>query len=294
MKIAIIINIQRLTDELTAKLNSDELTAKYQITYDLFIVPPDAVNKTLTALNFQAYNAIIIGGGDGTVCMAITHLIKLGKPIPLAILPLGTFNLLAHSLKHPNDIDALFAMIKNNKCMQVDTAEVNHYTMINHAWIGFYYHMLKAREQYREFLGKSKILKILFNTFNIFKSLPFYHLEFHMNGEIKRYKTCLVFIGNNESYSNFFNFGEHKQLSTGLLSVNILNCKNRCELFLFLVSMLFNNPKNSDYLISFNCDNLQVSSKKDDIKTVIDGELYHLKNPLHFKIHPKKLMVLIP
>lgn len=293
MKIAIIFNAKRVTEDSLNLLNSHQLTEKYDIHYDLFIKEPQEIDSLLETLNLQTYNAVLVGGGDGTVRSVVKLLI--GKPVPLVILPLGTFNLLAKSLEHPNDIDALFSIVKNNKSKQIDVAEVNGHIIINHLWIGLYSYLLQAREKYKNILGKNKILKILFNLFKLFKPFPIYLLELKVDKETIAYKTPLVLIGNNESYMDIFNFGEHKFLSSGLLSINILQCRTRLKLFLFMLKLLItSNAKNSKELISFSADNLLIKSPLKLTKTVIDGELIEIESPLKFILHAKKLMVLIP
>lgn len=292
MKIVLIINKNRLAQALNDKLESKELTEKYQIEYDVIAKNPEEFKQALSEINLAAYNAIVIGGGDGTVRSIVQYVYE--TDIPIAILPLGTFNLLAKSLGHPADIEQLFDLIKNNKTKMIDLATVNDKVIINHAWIGFYYHLLKAREKHKHFLGKSRLFKILFNTLNFLKTFPIYVLNIQSDHESIQYKTCLVFVGNNESYTSFFDFGEHKYLSTGLLSITILNCKTRWQLIVCLLSLLFNKYKSSKYITTFTTKELSISTQLHYINMVIDGELFKLEKPLYFKMLPKQLKVFVP
>ena len=292
MKIAIIMNAQRLTPELADKLKSDELTKKYNIQYDLFIKEPQEIESCLKSLNPESYNAYLVGGGDGTVRTIVQHL--LTTPVPLAILPLGTFNLFAKSLNYPNDIELLFDMIKNNKTKMIDIAQVNNHIIINHAWIGFYYHLLKSRKKHKNILRNNKFFKVIFNMANLFKKMPVYTLEVKTDTESSIHKTCLIFIGNNESSTRFLDFGEHKSLTSGLLSVTILNCTTRWELFFCFIQMMFKDLKDIQKITEFKVDNLTILSQLNRVNTVIDGELFTLEQPLNFKIYQKILTVVIP
>jgi diacylglycerol kinase family enzyme len=293
MKIAIIINKERITPDLTEKLDSGELSVKYNIDYDVFIKPPQEIEPLLQSMNPKTYNAYLVGGGDGTVRSVVKYLAE--HSIPLAILPLGTFNLLAHSLEHSNDIDAMFAMIKNNKTKNIDVAEVNGHTIINHAWLGVYYYVLKARVNYKNLLGNNRFFKAIFNTCALFWHFPIFVMEIAVDGKIIAYKSCLIFIGNNESNAGFFNYGEHKYLSTGLLSIKIANCKNRFEFFLFIWHMVFSKGKHEKYISDFTTDNMTLTlPHKKTVNMVIDGELASAENPLKFSMFSKKLMVVHP
>lgn len=292
MKIAIVINSSRLTPELKTKLNSKDLIDKFNMDYDVYISEPNKLVEILKNIKSQSYNAVIIGGGDGTVRSAAEVLIE--SEIPLVILPLGTFNLLAKAIEYPNNIDELFSIIKNGKTKQIDLAEINGKIIINHAWIGFYFYILKLRKKNRAIIGKSRLLKMIFNTLGLFRKLPIYHLKLKLENDEARFKTCLVYIGNNEFKSNIFNLWERKSLSSGMLSVKILNCSTRWKLFLCMLHTLFNSSSQSKYISEFSTDELIIESYDDLINVVIDGELFRLKNPLHFINHHKKLTVFIP
>lgn len=288
MKLAIIINECRAAEILD---QLPELAKKYNINYDLFIIKPDQLETVLKELNHQSYSGFIVGGGDGTVRTAAEQLMH--TELPLAILPLGTFNLLAKSLQHINDLDALFAMIKNGKTKKIDLVEINNKIMINHAWIGFYYYILKLREQNKEIFSKNRLLKMLFNIFNLFNIIPIYELDLLTDEKHACYKTCLLFVSNNESHLNLFNFGEHKSLTTGLLNVTILNCHSRWGLLKCLLNSLIMNPKDNKYMSNFSATKLIVREKK-TINIVIDGELFKLSSPIEFTILPKQLTVFTP
>jgi len=289
MNIAIIINANRITPDLETQLKKTALSEKYHVSYDLFIIQPKEIKSIIAQLNRQSYNAFIIGGGDGTVRSAIQQLIDI--EVPIAILPLGTFNLLAKSLNHINNIESILMMVKNNKTKQIDLAEVNGHIIINHAWIGFYYNILKFREKHKDTLGTSKFLKLIFNILSLLKPVPFFKLSFNTENIEHHEKTCLVYIGNDESYTNLFDFGERKTLTAGFLDIAIVNCINRWDVFKLIWHILFNNFNNSKYITRFKSSELTINAKHTHINTVVDGELFQLKMPLKFKTHPKKLTV---
>lgn len=292
MKVAIVINPKRITPELKTKLENPALAKEFNLNFDLFTPDASDLEKTTEKINYQEYNAIIIGGGDGTVRSVIQYIVD--KDIPIVILPLGTFNVLAKALNYPDTIEECFAIIKNNKVKLIDLAEVNKTIVVNHAWLGLYYYILKMREKHKAILGKSRLLKAIFNTFIFFKHIPQYYFEIKTDETTVAYKTCLIFISNNESKGNIFNFGERATLSSGLLSVSILHCHTRWQLFSCMLNIIFSNFKDSKYIVNFTVPELKVNSKSDTINMVIDGELFKFDKPLHFISLPKKLKVLIP
>lgn len=291
MKIAIVINSLRMISELENKLKSSELSSKYNIKYDLFITQSNELEAQLQKIK-NDYSHFLIGGGDGTVRTAAQVLFD--TQAVLAILPLGSFNLLAKTLNYPNNIEDIFSIIKNNKTKQIDLIEVNGNIVINHAWIGFYFYILKLRKKHRDIIGKNKLFKIIFNTISLFKLLPIYHLSLKINDETMEFKTCLVYIGNNEYDINLFDIGGRKTLSSGVMTVTILQCQSRWQLFLCMLSILFNRIESSPYIIRFATDELTISANSNFINVVLDGELFKLNVPLHFVNHHKKLTMVVP
>lgn len=292
MKIAIIINEDRLTPSLKQALESGISAEKYQIQCDVFAPKPSDLTQTLENLPYDQYSTIVIGGGDGTVRTAVQVLID--KDIPLAIMPLGTFNVLGKSLNHPSDLETLFQMIKNKKYKKIDVAQVNGQVIVNHAWLGIYYQVLKEREKHKEWLRKSRLLKAIFNTMFFFKHVPHYYFDVKIEDKLIAFKTCLLFLSNNDSSANWVNFGERIHLSSGLFSISILNCHTRWQLFVCMMHIIFGDFKRSKYISHFRVNELKVDANKKQIKIVLDGELFQLTPPLHFIIHQRQLTVVVP
>lgn len=249
MKVAVIINAERLTDELRDLLNSKKLTEAYHIDYDVYFPQPKEIQSTLKEVNEKSYQAYLIGGGDGTVRQAVE--ILGNDETPLTVLPLGTFNLFAKSLELPNSLEKTFEIIKNNKTKLVDLICANNTAIINHAWVGFYFNILKERKKHRSLLGKSRLLKLIFSTLVLFRPLPVHTLTFKSENETITYRTCLVYIGNNDFYTSLFQINDRKTLSSGLMSVTILNVQSRWQLFLCLVDLIFKNIQQSSRIIYF-------------------------------------------
>lgn len=79
-------------------------------------------------------DAVIVGGGDGTLSAAADVL--CGHNIPLGILPLGTANDFARTIGVPQEIDAACAIIGAGHTVAVDVGVVNGRHVLNVASIG--------------------------------------------------------------------------------------------------------------------------------------------------------------
>jgi len=79
-------------------------------------------------------DVVAVGGGDGTLLTAIDGLIE--SKLPLAVLPLGTFNELARTLGIPAGLDAAAALIDGGVPFAVDIGSANGVHYFNEASIG--------------------------------------------------------------------------------------------------------------------------------------------------------------
>ena len=79
-------------------------------------------------------DAVVVGGGDGTLLRALRGLVE--TKLPLAILPLGTFNELARTLGIPQDPVDVAAMLDDGVPVAIDVGRVNGVYYLNEASIG--------------------------------------------------------------------------------------------------------------------------------------------------------------
>src|SRR5438477_12320291 len=78
--------------------------------------------------------AVIAAGGDGTVVQTLPLAIERG--VPLGIVPLGTFNDLAHTLDLPMEIAAACEVMRSGRARTIDLGRVNGVYYVNEASIG--------------------------------------------------------------------------------------------------------------------------------------------------------------
>jgi YegS/Rv2252/BmrU family lipid kinase len=79
-------------------------------------------------------DAVVVGGGDGTISGAVAPVMEAG--LPLGVLPLGTANDFARTLGLPQDPLGAAAVIAEGITRRVDVGEVNGSPFLNVASIG--------------------------------------------------------------------------------------------------------------------------------------------------------------
>src|SRR5919206_2234799 len=114
-------------------------------------VPCEELRNTAVAALERAQrgeiDAVVVGGGDGTVRTVAAVL--AGTGVPLGILPLGTLNHFARDLGIPLELDGAAAVIARGSARTIDVAEVNGEVFVNNSSIGIYPYMVLDRERRR-------------------------------------------------------------------------------------------------------------------------------------------------
>jgi YegS/Rv2252/BmrU family lipid kinase len=81
----------------------------------------------------DGFDRVVVGGGDGTVAEAAGGLVRGGASIPLAIVPLGTANVIARLLDVPDDIAACVRIAGGEHHRRFDVGHVpslDHYFLL--------------------------------------------------------------------------------------------------------------------------------------------------------------------
>ena len=75
----------------------------------------------------EGYDMVVVGGGDGTVSEVAKGLIH--APIPLGVVPIGTYNNIARSLNLPTDTAEACSVLAHGQVKSIDVGQANdeHY-----------------------------------------------------------------------------------------------------------------------------------------------------------------------
>lgn len=95
---------------------------------------PEALGDAVTRALARNPDALVLGGGDGTVSSVVDHLV--GRDVPLALLPLGTANSFARTLGIPIDLDEAVNLIAAGTRRRVDLGLIGNDHFANCAAMG--------------------------------------------------------------------------------------------------------------------------------------------------------------
>ncbi|MFG2005313.1 diacylglycerol/lipid kinase family protein [Spirillospora sp. NPDC048911] len=82
------------------------------------VTDPDRLTEIFTEVLALEPDLVVVGGGDGTVAAAVSHLTH--RDIALGVLPLGTTNNFSRSLELPQDLRGAVSVLRDGKVADVD------------------------------------------------------------------------------------------------------------------------------------------------------------------------------
>lgn len=155
-------------------------------------IPPGELSPAIVAHRDEV-DAVVVGGGDGTLVTAIEGLIE--TKLPLVILPLGTFNELARTLGVPTDPAAVAALVDEGVPLQLDVGRVNGVPYFNEASVGLSTRI--ARLQTHDVKQRLGMLAIPVTTLRALRSSRPMHLEIEdETGSVRRVRAVQLTVSN--------------------------------------------------------------------------------------------------
>ncbi|WP_421950711.1 diacylglycerol/lipid kinase family protein [Pelagibacterium sp.] len=249
---------------------------------------PDRIQK---AIDSDA-DTIIAAGGDGTVTALATAIIHSDKN--LAILPLGTANLLARDLGVPLDLDEAVEALRDMEPLAIDVSEVNGTIFLHKAVIGVIPELAAGREYIR---GQGVGAKIGFVRYFFRRISRARRLALEIatgDGSTRIERVQAIAVASNPYDEGLGRFFHRDKLDTGLLTIYVLRHLRIGDVFKLAMGMLAGHWRDYDALDISTAHSVTIRSKKPRLQLMIDGEVQSLEAPLQFRIYPRALSVLAP
>lgn len=248
----------------------------------------EAVRRALQ----QGCDRIVAGGGDGTVSAVAAQLV--GREAALGVLPLGTLNHFAKDLNLPLDTESAFAAMRDGQVREVDIGEVNGEYFINNSSLGLYPRIVHGREKQQRRLGRGKWPAFLWAALRTLRRYPFMDVQLNVDGRELFHRTPFVFIGNNEYRMQGLGIGARERMDGGLLSLYLTQRTGRWGLLRLALHALAGRLHQAHDFHSLCTDSFRIDTKDDHLRVATDGEVRLMRPPLHYRVHPRALRVIVP
>lgn len=296
MKVRLIVNAGGGTFQAGGEAEATRLTEAFAaagIEADVRITESDDIDEAFReAARTTGLDAVVAGGGDGTLSCAAGHL--AGTGLPLGILPLGTLNHLARDAGIPLDEAGAIALIAAGHVRAIDVAEVNGRVFVNNSSVGLYPDMVRLREAQQERTGRSKRLAMLSASLASLRSFRRRRLWIGAAGLDVPIYTPMLFVGNNRYQVNLLALGRRERLDGGELSLYAVRARGRAHLFAAGIRGLFGKLDQQRDFVTYYGTEAEIASNRPALSVSVDGETVLMATPLRYRIRPRALKIFAP
>ena len=251
----------------------------------------DDISSLVARALAERSHTVVAGGGDGTVNAVAGKL--AGTATGLGVIPMGTLNHFAKDIGLPLNIEAAVRNLFTGKITQVDVGEVNGRVFVNNSGIGFYPHFVRQREEL-ERRGHIKHVAFMLALRSIVRRYFRLRIKLHMDQiAALEHVTPFLFVGNNRYHTSGPKIGTRPTLNSGRLWV----CTAPRRRHRNMVGVSFRTLKGNDAdqeLNAFETEEIWVEPGIARVYVSTDGEVHIMDAPLHYKIRPLALSVLVP
>jgi len=261
---------QRIRDSLGA--------AGYEA--DVRCVKARALSACLGASLREKPDLTIAAGGDGTISRLLPILLKAEGDV--AILPLGTLNLLARDTGLGTDLDANLAAIASSPRAAIDLGTINGQPFHSNAGLGFFAMMAREREVARRRFPFSKTLGFIFAALRTTLFSKTITVEMEVAGHAMTVKTDAVLVTNNRFAGTPW---RRERLDEGVLEVHTLQAPGISARLRAAVAVARGTWRDLPSLTSFTTPAVRLSRQgRATTLIALDGELSRHSNPLDIRI----------
>lgn len=275
----------------------EELRAEFD-GYELDWVQTRGPGDVIEAAGEWREGLLIVAGGDGTINDAVNGLGKAGFPegVTLGILPAGTGNDLAATLRIPDDPDAAEAVIRQGRVRTLDVARVRsdgigERFFINVATGGLGAEISDANEE--EFKKRWGKLSYLRASLEVAKDFDVRELDLYLDGGLRRVRAVNVVVGNCRFAGGGWLAAPRANPEDGLLDVVIIEKLGLADLLeLAPASMARADYLEREGVFSARAKEIRAETQPPGLEFTVDGEVVG-DEPARFSVVPRALKVIV-
>jgi diacylglycerol kinase family enzyme len=260
--------------------------------FELRMVEPAALADAVRAATAAGARRVLVSGGDGTIATAAAVL--AGTGVELAVLPGGTLNHFARHLEIPTDPAAALAVAADGVPSSVDAAYVNDRLFINTSSVGVYVAFVRLRERWEPRLGYW--LASLVAAVRLFVSLPRQRVTVEVDGQVRRYRTPLLFVGVGEREQSDESLREFDSEGRRGLHVVVVHGWRKASMVIRGAAAARRGPRALDRLSDIDSvvvDSCRVTLHHRHARLALDGEIATLESPLEYRVARDALRVMV-
>jgi diacylglycerol kinase family enzyme len=295
MHVAVVLNTSAGSllgvDEAEAAIAADFAARGFEATFE----PDDGrdLNERMDAAVAHGADAVVVGGGDGTIACAVQRL--AGTGVALAVLPLGTANLFARDLGMPlEDIGAAIDAIAGGSVRDIDVGEVNGHVFVCNSVLGLASRLAKRRERFRGSVRLRDWWAFSVSAWRGLVRYPAMRLDLEVEGRRQVLRTRALTVVDGDYEEGFGRMFSRSALDDGRLVLYVAPSLTPWRAVVLGVRMAFGHWRNAPDLTRIEADAFTIRSRRRTLRVMNDGETLLLPPPLSYRIRRGALKVIVP
>jgi diacylglycerol kinase (ATP) len=232
-------------------------------------------------------DAIVVAGGDGTISRQILPALALG--VPIGVVPLGTFNDLARSLRIPLDVDGACAVIASGRQRTIDAARVNGAYYLTEASIGVSSRLARLQRP----LDKQRfgLFAVVASALQAARYARPFRAEIAYGGKHARCRVIQLTVANSQRFGGFITAGG-AAIDDGWLDCYCVDIDSFTKLFSVARAIISGRGRSAPGLRTFRSRVFDVVTRRAH-RITADGEPAGV-TPARFEILPGALRIFVP
>lgn len=217
------------------------------------------------AMNGNTWDAVLVGGGDGTVNMVAKMLFE--RSIPLGIVPLGSANGLATCLDI-FDVDDAIEAIREGNTINMDVLKINDEFCLHLSDFGFNAGLVKRVDDSDE----RGILAYFASSLEEFTEMKPYHFEIRIGEESVNTIAKMLVIANGDRYGTGALINPESSMEDGMFEIVALNPEGLKEMVSLSIDFFRSTIRQSPAVNIWQAKEAEIFNP-DNAPFQIDGEV---------------------
>jgi len=237
---------------------------------------------------------VVVAGGDGSINAVAQAVLPSG--LPLGVLPEGTFNFFGRCHGLPEgDPGAGVRGLLDARETAVPVGMVNDRVFLVNASLGLYPELLERREQDKRRFGRHRLVALLSGLRALLGNYPDLRLSLCEDGRTQVKRSTTLVVGDNRLQLESIGIPQADAVTRGALVGIVLPPLARWRMIAAAIRGLCGHLGDVEKVDSFAFTELEVAlPRRRRIKLAVDGEIIRLALPLHFRVAPQPLRLLVP
>lgn len=231
---------------------------------------------------------IVLGGGDGTINLALDALIEVDRP--LGILPMGTANDLARSLNLPDNLERALDVIVLGHSQRIDVARANDVSFVNAIGMGLGPRM--TREMDSDEKARFGVLAYLMGIARALRGQRHFQARIDFDGKTREYTCLQITVANGIHYGGGMTIADDAKLDDGRLDVLVVRYQGYLSLLGNAFRLRSGDMRASGTMHHFRGREVSITTQPGQDVTA-DGE-FLTETPVECNVYPKCLEVFTP